>query len=55
MGITFDHVEGVVQKASEPTAAPQSEAGEAPQKSPQDSFEEARRRMDRMARRLHAD
>jgi hypothetical protein len=55
MGITFDHVEGVVQKASEPSPAPNSEIGEATPKPAHESLEETQRRMERMARRLHAD
>ncbi len=56
MSITFDHVEGVVQKADEPGGAPRpgGEAAPAP-KPPAETFEESRRRMERLARRLHAD
>jgi hypothetical protein len=56
MSITFDHVEGVVQKAGESAApAPSGEATPAAEKPSAESLEETRRRMERMARRLHAD
>lgn len=55
MGITFDHVEGVVQKASEPAPTPQPEIGDKTPKPAAESYEETRRRMERMAHRLHAD
>ena len=57
MSITFDHVEGVVQKAGEggTAPAPSADATPAAQKPAAESFEETRRRMERMARRLHAD
>ncbi len=58
MGITFDHVEGVVQKATEGGAHPPAPAGDAgakPAKSPHEDFEEQRRRAECLAQRLHAD
>lgn len=58
MPITFDHVEGVVQKASEPTASgPAQPTGAAaqPPKPTAETFEETRHRMEQRARRLHAD
>lgn len=58
MGITFDHVEGVVQKASEggsPSPAPASSAGGKTPKPLGEQLEEHRRRAERMASRLHAD
>jgi len=56
MGISFDHVEGVVQKSSEPSssATPEGEPAATP-KPTGESMEEQRRRMERLARRLHAD
>jgi hypothetical protein len=58
MGITFDHVEGVVQKATEGGSQPPAPAGDAggkAAKSPHEQFEEQRRRAERLAERLHAD
>jgi hypothetical protein len=54
MAIQFDQVEGVVQKASEPAAAPAQPDATTPKPS-HESHEDARRRMERMSRRLHAD
>lgn len=55
MSITFDHVEGVVQKAAEPggTAAPAP--GGSPSTKPAETPEAAERRRERLARRTHAD
>lgn len=58
MGITFDHVEGVVQKASEGSSQaqpPAAGAGAKPAKPAAEQMEEQRRRAERMASRLHAD
>lgn len=55
MSITFDHVEGVVQKAEGTSPAPAGGAARTEQKPHAESFEETRRRLERMARRLHAD
>jgi hypothetical protein len=56
MSIVFDQIEGVVQKAE---ATPPADTGASPspaaQKPPHEAFEDARRRMERHARRLHAD
>ena len=55
MGIKFDQVEGVVQKASEPAAAQPASPDAATPKPSAESHEDTRRRMERMSRRLHAD
>ncbi len=54
MGVTFDHVEGVVQKAGDTSPAPAAQESSST-KPAQESHEDARKRMERMARRLHAD
>jgi hypothetical protein len=55
MGIVFEQIEGVVQKA-EAEGAPASPDGEARTPRPQDEvFEETRRRVERLATRLAAD
>lgn len=56
MSITFDHVEGVVQKVSESSAPAQPSGGAAPAAKPAaEAHEDVRRRMERLAHRLHAD
>jgi hypothetical protein len=54
MGIKFDQVEGVVQKAAEPATQPADGASSTP-KPTHESHDEARHRMERRSRRLHAD
>jgi hypothetical protein len=56
MGVVFEQVEGVVQKAESPTPAADSGAdGAGRAKPPHESYDEMRRRMERLMRRLHAD
>jgi hypothetical protein len=56
MSITFEHVEGVVQKAGGGTTPPAASEGTPASQKPQaETFEEMRRRQERMARRLHTD
>lgn len=58
MGITFEHVEGVVQKASEggsQAQTPASGAGAKAARPHAEQMEEQRRRAERLASRLHTD